>query len=79
MKWVLRIVALVGTTVSGSLSIALVAFMIYNRIETYRLFHKFPIYGFDRDLRVGAPSVLALAVFASLYIYLVRKMRPISK
>jgi hypothetical protein len=77
MKWALRILVLAGTTVFGLFSICYIAVDTWFYIEIYRLDHRFPIYGLERDLRHHlVPNVLAFAFFGSLYVYLVRKMRP---
>jgi|HubBroStandDraft_6_1064221.scaffolds.fasta_scaffold01987_7 hypothetical protein len=76
MKWTLRILALVGTTVFGLSLIGYIAIDSWFYIEIYRLDHRFPIYGLERDLRHHLiPNLLALVLFGSLYLYLVRKMR----
>jgi hypothetical protein len=77
MKWTLRILALAGTTVFGLFLICYIAVDTWFYIDIYRLEHRFPIYGLERDLRHHLiPNLLALVFFGSLYLYLARKMRP---
>ena len=78
MKWSLRILALAGTTVFGVLSICWVVVDTWFYIQIYKVFHKFPIYRLESDLKDLAPDVLAFVFCGILYLYLVRKMRQMS-
>ncbi len=88
MKRILRLVALVGSTVFGVACITQIAGLIYIYITTYRLpappfpipsYHRFPIYRVNRDLMYVAPTLFAFVCFVVLYRYVVRAEREIPK
>jgi hypothetical protein len=75
MKYALRLLALVGTTAFGVLSIFLAVVYIKFYIDAYTAFHRFPIYGLERDLKYLVPTFLAFACFGTLYRVLARTPR----
>jgi hypothetical protein len=75
MKYALRLLALVGTTVFGVLSIFLVVGCIKVYLDAYTVFHRFPIYGLERDFKYLVPTFLAFACFGTLYWVLARTPR----
>ena len=81
MTKILRLLALVGTTVFGVACAAQIAVLVYIYVETYRLpappfpiagYHHFPIYRLNHDLRDVALIVFAFICCLILYRYSVR-------
>jgi hypothetical protein len=90
MRKVTRLVALVGATVFGVITIAQIAVLVRIYIKTYRLppppfaipgYRHFPIYRVTRDLRdVGDVGVIIFAFLCCmLYLRLVSSERQSSK
>jgi hypothetical protein len=75
MKWTVRILALVGTTVSG---IALLIDVVTLLLNYNYAHHRFPPY-IVNYISFTIWAGLGFLCSGIVYLYLVRKMRPISK
>ena len=92
LKNLVRLLALVGTTIFGLVSIVMIVVLVYTYSETYRLpppppsvlahvrgYHRFPIYRLNRDLREVVPIVFAFIYCAIVYRYSLRLEKGNSK